>query len=200
MSRLIEFLGLICFKNLTIENGRFLCKLFRERKRHNFFLTNKFPPVLRVNPGESFLVQTEDAYEGFIRTANRLPIPEHVPTLRPDAPSGNPVAGPIFVESAKKGDVLAVTIENIVVDEQGVSCIEPGLGPLQDSKRWSECSGPYTRIIRHLRGASGTTRDGIAVFSDKLSWKLEPMIGTIGVAPELDVGPSVSTQGPWEET
>ena len=114
-----------------------------------------------------------------------------------NAPSGNPVAGPIFVESAKKGDVLAVTIENIVVDEQGVSCIEPGLGPLQDSKRWSECSGPYTRIIRHLRGASGTTRDGIAVFSDKLSWKLEPMIGTIGVAPELDVGPSVSTQGPW---
>jgi acetamidase/formamidase len=107
------------------------------------------------------------------------------------------VAGPIFVEGAKKGDVIAVRIDNIEVDEQGVACFEPDLGPLRDSKRWPECSGPYTRIISHLKGPSGTTRDGFGVFSDKVRWKLAPMIGTIGVAPEWDVTPSVSTQGPW---
>ena len=147
--------------------------------------------------GERFVVETEDAYGGLIRTNEKLPTPENVPGLRPGTLWGNPLAGPIYVEGADKGDVLAIKIEEILVDEQGVTCFEPGLGPLQDSKRWSECNGPFTHIIKHLPGPSGTTRDGKGVLTDKVIWDLKPFIGTIGVAPELEVVSSVTGQGSW---
>src|SRR5208337_419187 len=127
-------------------------------------------PALRVQPGENFLVETEDTYGGYIRTPDKLPIPEHVPYLF--LYYGNPMAGPIWVEGAKKGDLLVVKIEEILVDEQGVTCIQPGIGPLTDSKRWFECAGPYTHIIKHLSGPSGTTRDGKGVFTDRIVWDL----------------------------
>ena len=176
-----------------------MCGLQRisREQASKFVFDNHIPPALRVKPGESFLVETEDGYEGLIRTPDKLPIPEHVPSMRRPGLWGNPVAGPIYVEGAKKGDVLATTIEKIIVDEQGATCFEPGFGALHDSKRWPECSGPYTRIIKHLPGSSGTTRDGRGVFTDKVIWNLRPFIGTIGVAPEIEVEPSVTTQGPW---
>ena len=39
-------------------------------------------PVLRVKEGESFEAETEDAFSGYLRSEDRLPIPEHLPTLR----------------------------------------------------------------------------------------------------------------------
>jgi acetamidase/formamidase len=162
-----------------------------------FVFGNNIPPVLHVEPGESFVVETEDALDGQIRSADRLPIPEHVPRLTASPPETNPVVGPVYVEGAKKGDVLAITIEKIVVDSQGFTCIVPGIGPLHDSKRWAECNGPYTHIIRHIPGKSGTTRDGKGQFTDKVGWDLQPFIGTIGVAPEREIESSVLTQGAW---
>ncbi len=166
-------------------------------KAMEFLFDNDLPPILRVKPGESFEVETEDALAGFIRSKDRLPIPEHVPNLLISPPELNPVAGPIYVEGAQPGDLLAVTIEKIVVDEQGVTCFVPGIGPLNDSKKWSECNGPFTHIIKHLPGPSGTTQDGKGVFSDKITWDLKPFIGTIGVAPQREVESSLLTQGAW---
>jgi len=68
---------------------------------------------------------------------------------------------------------------------------------LKDSASWPECRGPLTRIIKHLPGPSGTTSDGKGVFSPNTIWDLKPFIGTIGVAPELEVVSSVSGQGLW---
>ncbi len=167
------------------------------QKAMQFQFDRKITPILHVKPGESFSVETEDAYGGLIRTSDRLPIPEHVPGLSPGTLWGNPMAGPIFVEGAKTGDLIQINIEEIEVDTQGVTCIEPGLGPLQDSERWPECRGPYSHIIKHLAGPSGTTRDGKGAFTDRVVWDLKPFIGTIGVAPELGVPSSVTGQGPW---
>jgi acetamidase/formamidase len=152
---------------------------------------------VRVKVGESFVAETEDAYERLIRKPGDAPIPEHILRTKPGYPVfwGNPLTGPIYVEGAMKGDVLAVNIEKIIVDEQGVAGIEHGVGPLHDSTRWPECTGTYSRIIKHLPGLSGTTRDGKAVFSDKITWDLKPFIGTIGVAPLLEVSSSVTGQG-----
>jgi len=167
------------------------------KKAMEFVFDRQIRPALIVKVGEPFLVETEDAYGGLIRTPDRLPISKHVPGLRPGTLWGNPMAGPIFVEGVGAEDLLTITVDKIVVDEQGVTCIEPGLGPLHDSKRWSECGGPFTHIIRHLPGPSGSTRDGKGVFTDNVVWDLKPFIGTIGVAPKHEAASSVTGQGPW---
>jgi amidase len=52
-------------------------------------------PRLRVQPGERFLVETQDNFFGEIRTEEDLPTPENLPFLRYQFWKVNPVAGPI---------------------------------------------------------------------------------------------------------
>lgn len=158
---------------------------------------HRHEPALCVAPGESFLVETEDACSGYIRSAETLPIPENLPTMKAEPSLGNPLAGPVYVEGVQKGDLLVVNIERIEVDEQGFTAIFPGGGPLGDSKKWEILTQPYTHIIKHLPGPSGTTRDGKGVFNERITWNLAPFIGTIGVAPEREVESSAVGQGPW---
>jgi len=107
------------------------------------------------------------------------------------------MGGPVYVEGVERGDLLEVTVEQIVVDEQGLTNMQPGQGPLGDSHRWSILTQPFVHIIKHLPGPSGTTRDGKGVFNDSVTWDLQPMIGTIGVAPDREVESSSVGQGPW---
>lgn len=139
-------------------------------------------PKLRVQPGERFVVETEDSELGIFRTDEDLPLPERFGS-RWESGESNPCAGPIYVEGARAGDALAVTIEDVVVADQGFTCLIPGIGPLADSARHPDCRGPFTRILRHLPGPSGTTSDGIGVLDERTRWRLHPHIGTIGTAP-----------------
>ena len=139
-------------------------------------------PKLTVKQGEKFVCQTEDALNGLIRSEDQMPTPE-VLGPRFERFELNPLAGPIYVEGANPGDVLVTTIHDIVVEDQGVSCIIPGVGPLADSAQYPECHGPITKIIKHLPGPSGTTSDGKGVFNDKITWDLNPHMGTIGTTP-----------------
>ena len=158
---------------------------------------HRHPPKFRVAQGESFVVETEDAGSGLIRSADVAPHLDDLPTRNFDPPKGNPIGGPVYVEGAERGDLLAVTIEKIVVDDQGFTNFRPGVGPLGDSYKWESLRGPFVHIIKHLPGPSGTTRDGKGVFNDKITWDLHPMIGTIGTAPDREVETSAVGQGPW---
>jgi len=149
-------------------------------------------PALIVSPGEIFTVDTEDALNGMIRREDQLPTPEFL-GLRHLRREGNPCAGPIVVQGAKMGDVLVVNIHDIVVDEQGVSCIFAGEGPLGDSFKYPECRGPATKIMRHIPGPSGTTSDGKGIFDEQTTWDLHPFIGTIGVTPQRPVAAGSDT-------
>ena len=94
--------------------------------------------------------------------------------------------------------MLAVTIEDIIVDDYSWIAVGPRRGPLGESTRWPELSSDYTtKIFKHTPGPSGTTRDGTLHFSDKLSWPITPFIGTIGVAPDREVTTSLDGQGDW---
>ena len=157
----------------------------------------RHPPKLRVAQGESFVVETEDAGSGLIRSPDVAPHLDDLPTRKFDPPKGNPIGGPVYVKGAERGDLLAVTIEKIVVDDQGFTNFRPGVGPLGDSYKWESPRGPFVHIIKHLPGPSGTTRDGKGVFNDKITWDLQPMIGTIGTAPDREVETSAVGQGPW---
>ena len=174
-----------------------------ELKRISLDRANKYEfdkdhePLICVAPGEKFVIETEDAFSGELRAPDRLPIPEHRPSMSHTPPLGNPMGGPVYVEGAEPGDVLAVTIHDVIPDSQGGTILRPGSGWLGDSKAWPTLSEPTTRIIPHLPGPSGTLKDGVARFSEAISFPLRPFIGTIGVAPEREVETSGVGQGPW---
>ncbi len=156
-------------------------------------------PLLTVQPGEAFVVETEDALNGSIQRDDQLVITENLGADRVRALDFNPCAGPIIVEGAKAGDVLAVTIEDIVVADQGVTALLQMWGPFKDSAKYADCRGPHTKIIKHLPGPSGTTSDGKGVYNERITWDLKPHIGTIGTAPFRAVAAGAHTavgQGP----
>lgn len=171
-------------------------RICREKAKEYLF-RNDLPPALEVEHGESFVIETEDALSGYIRSANVLPMKENLPLSKFTPGKGNPTGGPVYVKGAQKGDLLVVTVEKIVPDKQGCTVIFPGVGPLADSKKWVTLTEPYTHIIQHLPGPSGTTRDGKGVFTNKITWDLKPFIGTIGVAPEYEAESTSVGQGPW---
>lgn len=110
----------------------------------------------------------------------------------------NPLAGPIYVRGVERGDLLVINIEKIIPAEKGVTVVMPEEGFLKDSHKWSLIyKTPCTHIIRHRPGPSGTTRDGKAFYTGNVSWDLEPFIGTIGVAPCIEVETSAVGQGIW---
>jgi acetamidase/formamidase len=155
-------------------------------------------PLLRVAPGETFEIETWDASSGYFKS----PTDRAIPALRPGfdrlPPLANPIAGPIHVEGAQRGDTLVVILEEIRVADYSWIAIGPRRGPLGESTRWPELSGDYTtRIFHHTPGPSGTTRDGTLHFSERISWPITPFVGTFGVAPDREVTTSLDGQGEW---
>ncbi len=155
-------------------------------------------PLLRVRRGETFTVETYDASTGYFKSAADKAIPGRRPGFDRSPPLANPIAGPICVEGAERGDTLVVTIEDILVDDYSWIAIGPRRGPLGESTRWPELSADYTtKVFKHTPGPSGTTRDGTLHFNAHLSWPITPFIGTLGVAPDREVTTSLDGQGEW---
>lgn len=155
-------------------------------------------PLLRVRPGETFEVETWDASGGYFKTDADQAIPANRPGFDRSPPLVNPVAGPVFVKGADRGDTLVVTIESITPEAYSWVAVGPRRGPLGDSARFPDCSAAYTtKIFRHTPGPSGTTRDGTLHFNDRIRWPITPFVGTIGTAPDREVTTSNDGQGEW---
>jgi amidase len=155
-------------------------------------------PSLRVQPGESFEIETYDASTGYFKKATDKALPSLRPGFDRSPPQANPIGGPVFVEGVERGDTLIVILEDIVVADQSWIAIGPRRGPLGESTRYPELSTDYTtRIFKHTPGPSGTTRDGTLHFNDRLSWPITPFVGTLGVAPDREVTTSLDGQGEW---
>ena len=93
----------------------------------------------------------------------------------------NAATGPLYVEGAEKGDVLAVDILDIRVDELGVTTVVPEEGAI-----WDQCE-ERTRIFK--------VKDNRVTWENHdVSWNVNPMIGVIGCAhdekelPMMNVG------------
>jgi len=84
----------------------------------------------------------------------------------------NPITGPVFVQGARPGDVLAVEILELRPHDWGWTAIIPGFGLLAD-----EFPEPWLRISS-VDAGRGTVR-----FADDVTLPLSPFPGTIGVAP-----------------
>ncbi len=156
-------------------------------------------PVLRVEPGESFLVETLDNFFGEIKTETDLPTPDTLPFLRYQFWKVNPVAGPIYVAGLKAGDLLVLELEDIIPSEQGWTGFTPTFGNLAKNSDYPELQQPYSRITHHKPGPSGTTSDGTGTFTvtHEVTYPLRPFLGTIVTAPERGIENTLVSQGPW---
>lgn len=172
-------------------------KILRENARKYAF-DWRDDPLLTVECGETFEVETLDASSGFFKTPEDKAIPAKRPGFDRTPPLSNPIAGPVWVNGVEQGDTLVVTIDEIVVEDYSWTAIGPNRGPLGDSVKWNQLSGEYTTyIMQHSPGPSGTTRDGTLRFNDRLSWPITPFIGTLGVQPDRIVPTSIDGQGAW---
>ncbi len=165
---------------------------------NKFAFNHQDAPLLQVAPRESFEIETDDASSGYFKSEKDLAIPAERPGFDRNPPMANPIAGPIHLTGAERGDTLVVRIESITVDDYSWIAVGPKRGPLGDSARWPELSQSYTtKIFRHEPGPSGTTRDGTLHFSPSVRWPITPFVGTLGVAPDREVTTSIDGQGEW---
>jgi amidase len=144
-------------------------------------------PVLRVAPGEHFRLETEDSRAGRTRTPEACR-PEALRALRAKGLPGNPVTGPVYVETAGPGDTLAVDLHAVEPDTLGYFGHWPFLYHLSD---W--ITEPVTGLVAIRDGHVEYTLQ-TASGPHEVRIPLRPMAGCIGVAPDLAV-PTTSDAG-----
>ena len=93
------------------------------------------PPAAKIKPGQHIVFETRDALDSDL---NFNSTPKDVAAV--DLNLVHPMTGPVYIEGAKRGDVLAVTLVDIEPDDYGYTVIIPGFGFLRRSG-W-RCRGP----------------------------------------------------------
>lgn len=85
------------------------------------------PTVATAMPGQTVVFGTRDAFDGAFGFGST---PEDV--VAADLSLVHPMTGPLYIEGAERGDVVAVTVEDIEPDPYGYTVIAPGFGFLRD--------------------------------------------------------------------
>ena len=84
-------------------------------------------PVASARPGQLILFETRDALDSDLTVDSQ---PKDLAAV--DLNLVHPMTGPVHIEGAKRGDVLAVTLIDVEPDEYGYTLIVPGFGFLRD--------------------------------------------------------------------
>lgn len=135
-------------------------------------------PVLHIKPGDVVIAETHDAFEGKIDTVDCSP------SERLNVPFLNPQCGPIHVEGATKGDVIAVRIHSILPrgpQPAGTAALIPEFGGLVGTANTALLNDPLPEKVMKMN----VTEAGIE-FNEKITLPYEPFIGTLGVSPEIE--------------
>ncbi|MBW9052788.1 acetamidase/formamidase family protein [Rhizobium mesosinicum] len=138
------------------------------RAQHNLGWNKDFAPAVVAKPGETIHFECLDSSGGQLGSDATL---ETLNNL--DFSKINPVSGPIYVEGAKPGDALKVTLRKFIPSGAGWTANIPGFGLLADQFKepalhvWSYDANSMTPA---LYGPGGRV-------------PLKPFAGTIGVAP-----------------
>ena len=137
-------------------------------KFHSKF-SQKFEPVLTVDPGSIIEISTEEA------TSGQLSIDSDTSDLMNlSFDPIHPLTGPIFIKGAKPGDVISVKLHRIEIGDWGWTAILPGFGFLAD-----QFTTPKLRTWE-LAGKNEIK------FNDDIRIPLNPFPGVLGVAPPTD--------------
>jgi len=128
-------------------------------------------PVIRIASGSSVEMETLDALDGQIKASTTA---ADLANLEPGR--NHPLTGPVFVDGAEPGDLLAVKIEQIVPASRGYTMISTSLGFLRDLFP--------TRFLVHWEMANG-----FAVSPQLPGVRIPgaPFMGVMGVAPSHEL-------------
>jgi acetamidase/formamidase len=137
-------------------------------------------PILRVTPGTVLRLWTEDAFSG------RLQSPHDRPSEKLDMREVNPQTGPFYVEGAEPGDTLALHFAELEpARDWAASATIPFFGGLTATDRTALLHEPLPELtwIYQL-----DREREVVVFEAlhgefRLDLPVEPMLGTVGVAP-----------------
>ena len=146
-------------------------QLTREQTHNKF--SSAIPPVLTVPSGAVIEAYTEEASDGQFSLNSTV---EDVLTL--DFEPIHPLTGPVYVEGAEPGDVIAVTLHEIEIGEFGWTAVVPGFGFLAE-----DFPDAALKTFTFETDAHGHP---IARFSDDIVLPLNPFPGVMGVAPATD--------------
>lgn len=127
------------------------------------------PMMARAKPGDMIIYHTRDALDSDLDLES---IAEDVTAI--DLNLVHPMTGPVYIEGAERGDVLAITLVDIEPDEYGYTVIIPGFGFLRDI--YTE---PYLVNWRLTRThAESDQMPGVKI-------PYEAFMGSVGVLPGL---------------
>ena len=152
------------------------CNHTIHRHHHHFGWDNAFAPVKNIAPGDSVFLECTDSSAGQFSPASTTP---DVVTL--DFGKVNPVTGPIYVDGAKPGDALKITLLGFEPSGWGWTALIPGFGLLTD-----QFPDPALNIWKYDPSSLAPS-----LFGKNARVPLKPFAGTIGVAPSEKGGHSV---------
>jgi acetamidase/formamidase len=137
-------------------------------------------PVMKVQPGSILELWTDDCFTGLIHAADDLV------SQKIRFPFLNPQTGPFHVEGAEPGDTIALHFVSIEpARDWGVSTTVPLFGALTSTLATVSLQDPLEEVVwlyevdRERRTVRYRARRG----DHTVELPLEPMHGTVGVAP-----------------
>lgn len=154
-------------KTIYMENG------------YSYVVSGHRTPVATVEPGEIVEVYTTDTYGG--RAVEEEDWPAN--SVKNPSPGNNPLTGPIYINGAMPGDVLAVHIHKIEpTTNHGMSHVAE-CGSLNPTKFTQMISPSFDyHMYKYII-------DGDKVYCPTrphLSFKAEPFLGCMATAPKLE--------------
>ena len=136
-------------------------------------------PVIEIASGDTVVVHTRDVSDNQIGPGSDAGAIESL-----DWDRVYPLAGPIAVEGAEPGDVLAVEVLDIHTEGWGWTAILPGLGLLPD-----DFPDAYLRVFDISNGEFAKL--------ESATLTLDPFLGTMGVCPAGAKEQAVMPPGPF---
>ena len=150
--------------------------------------------VAEIKAGQMLSTATRDCFAGRVRTTADLPSQVCDPRYL------NPQTGPFYIEGAEPGDTLAVHFVSIEPSESwGVSSTFPFFGALTSSRDTATLQPPLPErtwvydLDTEARLVYYQALDGDL----RLPLPMDPMHGTVGVAPALEEARSSLAPGAW---
>jgi acetamidase/formamidase len=145
------------------------------KDKHVFKICDTIPPALFIEPGDTVVIECQDAWNGVMKDRESNPELELNDVI--------PATGPIYVNGAEPGDALEIHIEDVQPRTPGMPLVMPGKGYLKDFP------GKFLMCLE--------IKDGMVEFSDNIKIPIQPHPGFIAVAPGGGAEQPTRFSGPY---